>query len=504
MKRFSCVFLGALCLSVVNVRPAAAQERIVVAGQDGVAAPRRTKTVAPSYPQEALAQGVRGIVILEILIDPQGKVKSAEVIRSIPLLDEAALSAVRNWEYEVTKVDGAPVSVRLTVPITFALKVPEVTRAPGIPELRQGANVQFPPGQTTSSSVAAEVTLAPDGQVAKAQVLEGTDPWTAALLSALRTWRFAAEGDNVVLSFRVDADFLARGDKPKVEIRLSELRRSEAIPREAVDATAPATPAAPSEPATAPPAAREPAPATPETATPPSAPTATSPPAPVAPAPPVTTPPTTLATPPADAPTPATPVPTTPPATTPPTTTAPPPTTVPPSTAAPPSSAPAPAPSTPAPPAGPPSPTTPQPGAPTSAEPKPQVPAPPPVEVITAPRPPEAQAPPPQPGVSAIRDVTLALGVPDLVRGRRPVPPPLARMSGTTGSVDVKFSVDAAGVTSVAEVAGPEVLKTAATYTVQSWLFRRVTPQRLYLLAAFDFAGETAKASVRPEEAPSP
>jgi outer membrane biosynthesis protein TonB len=72
-------------------------------------------------------------------------------------------------------------------------------------------------------------------------------------------------------------------------------------------------------------------------------------------------------------------------------------------------------------------------------------------------------------------------------------------MSGTTGCVDVKFSVDAAGMTSVAEVAGPEVLKNAATYTVQSWLFRRVTPQRLYLVAAFDFAGETAKASVRPE-----
>jgi outer membrane biosynthesis protein TonB len=65
--------------------------------------------------------------------------------------------------------------------------------------------------------------------------------------------------------------------------------------------------------------------------------------------------------------------------------------------------------------------------------------------------------------------------------------------------VDVKFSVDAAGVTSVTEAAGPEVLKTAATYTVQSWLFRRVTAQRLYLVAAFEFEGETAKASVRPE-----
>ena len=128
-------FLGVFCaLFFLGLIPCAqAQDRVVVAGQDGVAAPKRTKTVNPAYPQEALAQGVRGIVILEILIDPQGKVASAEVIRSIALLDEAALLAVRKWEYEVTKVGGQPVSVKLTVPITFALKLPEVTRAPGVP-----------------------------------------------------------------------------------------------------------------------------------------------------------------------------------------------------------------------------------------------------------------------------------------------------------------------------------------------------------------------------------
>jgi hypothetical protein len=104
-----------------------------------------------------------------------------------------------------------------------------------------------------------------------------------------------------------------------------------------------------------------------------------------------------------------------------------------------------------------------------------------------------------EPGVSAIKDVSLALGVPDLVRGRRPVPSPLARMTGTTGTVEVKFGVDAAGVTSVKESTGPEVLVAAAAYTVQSWSFRRVTAERLHLVAVFDFSGETAKASVRPE-----
>ncbi len=52
---------------------------------------------------------------------------------------------MRQWEYEPTKVDGKPVKVRLTVPITFALRLPDVTREPGIPELRQGAAPGYPP-----------------------------------------------------------------------------------------------------------------------------------------------------------------------------------------------------------------------------------------------------------------------------------------------------------------------------------------------------------------------
>ena len=118
--------------------------------------------------------------------------------------------------------------------------------------------------------------------------------------------------------------------------------------------------------------------------------------------------------------------------------------------------------------------------------------------MVSAPRPPAEAPRPVEPGVSAIKDVNLALGVPDLVRGRRPVPPPLARMTGTTGAVEVKFGVDASGAASVKEASGPEALTAAATYTVQSWFFRRVSAERLHLVAVFDFAGET-KASVRPE-----
>ena len=478
-----------------------AQDRVVVAGQDGIAAPKRTRTVSPVYPQEAQAKGVRGIVILEILIDPQGKVASAEVIRSIPLLDEAALLAVRKWEYEVTKVGGQPVSVKLTVPITFALKLPEVTRAPGIPELRQGTSVAFPAGATEGGTVSAQVTLAPDGQVAEAEVVKGSAPFTVALLQALRTWRFAPDDETVILSFQAEATFVApsKGDKGRVDVRLGSLRRSESMSapssRAAEARAEPAPDIAPPPPEPGPPSLSSPvAGGAPEPSVP--APAAAVP-APTVP--PVLKPAAETVPVPAREPAPAAPGAPTIPAPT-----------------APSAQAPTPAPAVPSVPAaalpaapGPPAPVAARPGTP-AVETKPgsapsstrPTTAAPPVEVLTAPPPPgasDANPAPALPGVSAVKDVTLALGVPDLVRGRRPVPPPLARMSGTTGSVLVKFGVDAAGATSVSEAEGPEALKTAATYTVQSWLFRRISVERLHLVASFDFAGETAKASIKPE-----
>jgi hypothetical protein len=121
------------------------------------------------------------------------------------------------------------------------------------------------------------------------------------------------------------------------------------------------------------------------------------------------------------------------------------------------------------------------------------------VEVITAPPP----ALPPENGVSAIRDVTLEPGVPDLTRGRRPVVPPLARMTGLSGSVDVSFSVSAAGTTSLQAATGPDQLRPAAEDAVASWVFRRARADRAYLVAVFTYAGDKGTAVVRPQSAPA-
>jgi protein TonB len=81
--------------------------------------------VAPVYPAIAQSARVQGIVILEATIGVDGKVIDAHVLRSIPLLDQAAIDAVRQWEYTPTMLNGAPVPVIMTVTVTFTLPPPQ-------------------------------------------------------------------------------------------------------------------------------------------------------------------------------------------------------------------------------------------------------------------------------------------------------------------------------------------------------------------------------------------
>jgi TonB family protein len=110
-----------------------------------------------------------------------------------------------------------------------------------------------------------------------------------------------------------------------------------------------------------------------------------------------------------------------------------------------------------------------------------------------------APAPPPvENGLSSIRDVELAPGVPDLVKGRRPVSPPLARLGGLEGDVDVRFSIDSGGVTAVNNVSGRDELKESAESLVRSWVFRRTAPQRLYAIAHLEYRASGVKAKIQP------
>ena len=84
-------------------------------------APALIERVDPEYPLLALRARVQGVVILETVIDSQGRVEDVRVLRSIPLLDKAAITAVQQWRYSPLLLNGVPARFVLTVTVSFSL-----------------------------------------------------------------------------------------------------------------------------------------------------------------------------------------------------------------------------------------------------------------------------------------------------------------------------------------------------------------------------------------------
>jgi TonB family protein len=102
--------------------------------------PDKVKDVEPIYPETAKQAGIVGAVILEITVDADGRVSDAKVLRSIPLLDQAALDAVKQWEYSPILLNGVAVPVILTVSVKFP------------PRPRVHLRITLPIGSTPSST----------------------------------------------------------------------------------------------------------------------------------------------------------------------------------------------------------------------------------------------------------------------------------------------------------------------------------------------------------------
>jgi protein TonB len=99
--------------------PSWAEDALRVGGSVGP--PTKTRHINPKYPELAQAAGVQGVVILEARVGVDGKVSHARVLRSVPLLDQAALDAVMQWEYQPTLLNGQPVPIMITVTVQFTL-----------------------------------------------------------------------------------------------------------------------------------------------------------------------------------------------------------------------------------------------------------------------------------------------------------------------------------------------------------------------------------------------
>ena len=77
--------------------------------------------VEPVYPRDALMMRLSGNVVLNTSINEEGKVTDVKVIHGHPMLAKAAVTAVREWRYGPSLLNGKPISVQKEVTIVFKL-----------------------------------------------------------------------------------------------------------------------------------------------------------------------------------------------------------------------------------------------------------------------------------------------------------------------------------------------------------------------------------------------
>jgi protein TonB len=109
--------VGGIVGGLPDVAPPAPAKVIRVGGH--IHAPKLAYRVAPEYPQLARDARVGGMVIVEAQVGTDGRVKVVKVLRGIPLLDEAAVEAVRQWRYQPLLLNGEPTQFILTVTVLF-------------------------------------------------------------------------------------------------------------------------------------------------------------------------------------------------------------------------------------------------------------------------------------------------------------------------------------------------------------------------------------------------
>jgi protein TonB len=204
---------------------ASAQSQYPVRVGGNVTAPERTKYVAPVYPEIAISARVSGLVIVEAIVSSAGDVTDARVLKSIPLLDMAALDAVRQWRYAPTTLNGVPVPVILTLSVNFSLEEKQappvlLNGAPmpidavasngvpsewkGAPPVRVGGEIKVPERVTwvppvypaeaqqakVSGIVIIQAIIDENGDVAMTKVIKSVALLDEAALAAVRQWKY--------------------------------------------------------------------------------------------------------------------------------------------------------------------------------------------------------------------------------------------------------------------------------------------------------------------------
>jgi protein TonB len=160
--------------------------------------PKLIKKVEPAYPDEARKAEVEGVVILQATSDIHGRVVDTKILRSIPLLDQAAIDAVKQWVYEPMMIDGEPRGIIFTVTCTFKLdeeeQAVEPVRAVGDimpPKLIKKVEAVYPESAKAAGIegvVILEVITDEYGRVMKTKILRSIPELDQAAMDAVKQW----------------------------------------------------------------------------------------------------------------------------------------------------------------------------------------------------------------------------------------------------------------------------------------------------------------------------
>ena len=88
----------------------------------GVSAPKPLYTPDPEYSEEARKAKYQGVVVLWLVIGPDGRPREIKIARPLGMgLDQKAVEAVRTWRFDPARKDGQPVAVQMNVEVSFRL-----------------------------------------------------------------------------------------------------------------------------------------------------------------------------------------------------------------------------------------------------------------------------------------------------------------------------------------------------------------------------------------------
>jgi TonB family protein len=167
--------------------------------------PTLIKSVEPVYPEIARQAQVEGSVIVEARTDEKGNVENVRILRSIPLLDQAAIDAVRQWKYEPMLIKGKPQKVVITVTVRFMLKSGDkekdlerfaqgAVKAEGAippPKLSKSVDLVYPADAKKAGlegTVILSVKTDASGKVQDVMILRSIPLLNQAAIDAVRQW----------------------------------------------------------------------------------------------------------------------------------------------------------------------------------------------------------------------------------------------------------------------------------------------------------------------------